>query len=42
MNKQWNPSWTFVIAGIAAVGLGIWAWNSLGPDLKRYLKIESM
>jgi len=29
--------WTAV-----AVGLGIWAWTYLGPDLRRYIKISRM
>jgi hypothetical protein len=31
-----------LIAGAVAVGLGLLAWNYLGPDLRRYLKIRSM
>ena len=32
----------WAIAGLAALGLGALAWYYLGPDLKRYLKIERM
>ncbi|HLH28490.1 MAG TPA: hypothetical protein VKW77_06215 [Acidimicrobiales bacterium] len=32
----------FLIAGLAAIGLGVLAWQYLGPDLRRYLKIRSM
>ncbi len=31
-----------LIAGVAVIGLGWFAWNYLGPDLKRYMKIHSM
>jgi hypothetical protein len=31
-----------LIAGAAAVGLGLLAWYYLGPDLRRYLKIRNM
>lgn len=31
-----------LIAGAAVVGLGWLAWNYLGPDLRRYMKIHSM
>ena len=34
--------WHWIIAGVAAVGLAAWAWETLGPDLKRYIKIKSM
>lgn len=32
----------WLAAGVAAVGLGLWALSYLGPDLRRYMKIESM
>ena len=32
----------WLIAGLAVAGLGALAWYYLGPDLKRYLKIERM
>jgi hypothetical protein len=31
-----------LIMGAAIIGLGYLAWTYLGPDLKRYLKIQSM
>jgi hypothetical protein len=31
-----------LLAGLAALGMGIWAWYYFGPDLRRYLKIRSM
>jgi hypothetical protein len=31
-----------VLAGLAAVGLGVLAWHYLGPDLVRYMKIREM
>ena len=31
-----------LLAGLAAVGLGVLAWYYLGPDLKRYMKIRNM
>jgi hypothetical protein len=30
------------IVGLALVGLGLLAWYSFGPDLRRYLKIRNM
>ena len=30
------------VVGLAAVGLGLLAWYSFGPDLKRYMKIRNM
>jgi hypothetical protein len=32
----------WLAAGLVAIGVGILAWSYLGPDLKRYLKIQSM
>ncbi len=31
-----------LLAGLAALGVGIWAWYYFGPDVRRYLKIRSM
>lgn len=31
-----------LLAGVAALGLGLWALYYLAPDLRRYLKIRSM
>ena len=31
-----------LVAGLAAVGLGVLAWYYLGPDLVRYMKIRNM
>jgi hypothetical protein len=31
-----------MLAGLAAVGLGVLAWYYLGPDLVRYMKIRNM
>jgi hypothetical protein len=35
-----STSW--LITGLAVVGLGVLAWYYLGPDLKRYPKIRAM
>jgi hypothetical protein len=37
-----GSSWGLMISGAAAVGLGLLAWYYLGPDLRRYIKIERM
>jgi hypothetical protein len=34
--------WGLLATGLVVVGLGLIAWNYLGPDLRRYLKIERM
>ena len=34
------PGW--LVTGLVVVGLGALAWYYLGPDLRRYLKIERM
>jgi hypothetical protein len=34
------PGW--VVSGLVVAGLGLLAWQYLGPDLRRYLKIRSM
>ncbi|HTU92200.1 MAG TPA: hypothetical protein VMF69_19110 [Gemmataceae bacterium] len=31
-----------LLAGLAVLGLGAFAWYYLGPDLQRYLKIRRM
>jgi hypothetical protein len=31
-----------LLAGLAVVGLGALAWYYLGPDLMRYIRIETM
>jgi len=37
-----GPSTALLITGVVVVGLGLLAWNYLGPDLKRYVKIQNM
>lgn len=37
-----GPSPVLLLAGLAVVGLGLFSWYYLGPDLKRYLKIHTM
>lgn len=37
-----GPSLTWLVAGAAVVGLAALAWYKFGPDVRRYLKIESM
>jgi hypothetical protein len=32
----------FLVTGLVVVGLGLMAWQYLGPDLRRYLKISNM
>ncbi len=34
--------WGLILGGAAVVGLGILAWNYIGPDLRRYMKIRDM
>jgi hypothetical protein len=41
-HKERGISPGLLIAGVAVIGLGWLAWNYLGPDLKRYMKIQSM
>jgi hypothetical protein len=36
------PSWPWVLTGFAALGLALWAWDAMGPDLRRYMKMSSM
>ncbi len=40
--RSGGPPWGMILTTAAMVGLGIWAWQYLGPDLRRYLKIRSM
>lgn len=35
-------SWGTLIGGLAVLGLGVWAWNVVAPDLRRYLKMRNM
>jgi hypothetical protein len=37
-----NPHWGWLLTGLAVVGLGLMAWKTFGPDLRRYLKISRM
>jgi hypothetical protein len=39
---QESSSGSWLLTGLAVVGLGVLAWYYLGPDLKRYMKIRSM
>jgi hypothetical protein len=32
----------WLVTGLVVVGLGALAWYSLGPDLRRYMKIRHM
>ncbi len=41
-NNSSGPSLSLLLTGAAVIGLGLLAWNYLGPDLRRYLKIRSM
>jgi hypothetical protein len=34
--------WGLLVAGLAAVGLGIVAWHYVGADIKRYIRISNM
>jgi hypothetical protein len=40
--RSGGPRWGLLITGLAVAGLGILAWNYLGPDLRRYIKISRM
>ncbi|HTU20086.1 MAG TPA: hypothetical protein VMG10_18625 [Gemmataceae bacterium] len=31
-----------LFAGVAALGLGAWAWYHFAPDVRRYIKIRNM
>jgi hypothetical protein len=37
-----GPRWGLFLTGVAILGLGFLAWNALGPDIRRYLKIRNM
>jgi hypothetical protein len=37
-----GPPWGLLVTGLVVVGLGVMAWNYLGPDLRRYLKMSNM
>ena len=37
-----GPPLTLIAAGLVCVGLGLMAWNYLGPDVRRYMKMSSM
>jgi hypothetical protein len=37
-----GPPWGLLVTGLVIAGLGLMAWQYLGPDLRRYLKIRSM
>jgi hypothetical protein len=39
---QESSSGSWLLVGLAVVGLGVLAWSYLGPDLKRYMKIRDM
>lgn len=41
MRGNQNQS-TMLILGLVAIGVGALAWAYLGPDLRRYAKIQSM
>jgi hypothetical protein len=33
---------SLLLTGLVIAGLGFMAWNFLGPDIRRYLKIRAM
>lgn len=37
-----SPSPGLLVTGLLVVGLGALAWYTMGPDLRRYMKIRSM
>jgi hypothetical protein len=37
-----DPRTTILIAGAVVLGVGLFTWYYLGPDLRRYMKIHSM
>jgi hypothetical protein len=39
---QGGPSTAWLIVGAVAIGLGVMALISMGPELRRYLKIRAM
>jgi len=34
--------WGRLLTGLVVVGLGVMAWRTLAPDLRRYMKIRNM
>lgn len=40
--RHGGPPVGLLVAGAIMIGLGVLAWTYLGPDLRRYLKIQSM
>jgi hypothetical protein len=40
--RDGGPPLGLIVAGVVAIGLGYMAWSYLGPDLRRYLKIQNM
>jgi hypothetical protein len=41
-NRSGGISTGWLIAGLAVLGLGVWAAYRFGPDFARYRKMESM
>ena len=41
-SAQRGPSTTLLIAGAVVIGAGLLTWHYLGPDVRRYLKVQSM
>ncbi len=37
-----SPGPSLLLTGLAVAGLGLLAWYYLGPDFRRYMKMESM
>lgn len=37
-----NIPWGLIVTGLVAVGLGVMAWQYIGPDVRRYMKMRSM
>jgi hypothetical protein len=37
-----DPRTRILIAGAVAIGVGLLAWQYIGPDLRRYIKIHNM
>jgi hypothetical protein len=37
-----GPPLALIGAGLVIAGIGLMAWNYLGPDLRRYIKMSSM
>ena len=42
INGYFGPSLGVLVTGLAVVGLGLIAWNYIAPDLRRYMKMNSM